>query len=312
MPESYTHLRIARRALQLAGLEAADPAAFLWGSNGPDTLFCYRVWRSKKNRGEDLPTLGSRLHRENTGLFLRSLIRNANTPSQKSYVLGYLTHYAADCTLHPYIFALTKEGEPFAKPGGHGYLEIGIDSLLHEQDTGDAAVPFAENTPLFTGEALAGASALLQSAAADSLGVTVSREALADSFWHTRLLRHLFVSRHGGLYGLCWLTEPLFGGRGFVTGHITPAALEHPLPDDWTHPVTGQKNTGGLQALLQKAEERASTYLLAADACWKGQLGLDRVCELLGSRCYDTGLADSRSDPALDNSKSTQDNGTCV
>lgn len=299
MPESYTHIRIARHALRLAGLEAADNAAFVWGANGPDTLFCYRAWRSKKERGEDLPTIGSRLHRENTGAFLLSLVQNAKTPSQKSYVLGYLTHYAADCVLHPYIFALTQEGQPFAKPGGHGYLEIGIDSLLHERDTGDAALPLAENTPLFTGEALAGASALLQKAIGDSLGLTVSREALADSFWHTRLLRHLFVSRHRVLYGVCWLVEPLFGKRGLITGHITPAKLAHPLPDGWAHPVTNEAHTGGLDALLQQAEERASAYLLAAQSCWAGRLTSEELGQILGSACYDTGLADQCSDPGL-------------
>ena len=107
MPEGYTHIRTARAAAKLAGLSiVSDEAAFGCGANGPDMLFCYRVWRRAENRGENLPLIGERLHNENTGAFLQSLIENAQTPSQRSYVLGFLAHYATDCTVHPYVVYL--------------------------------------------------------------------------------------------------------------------------------------------------------------------------------------------------------------
>lgn len=100
----------------------SDEAAFGCGANGPDMLFCYRVWRRAENRGENLPLIGERLHNENTGAFLRSLIENAQTPSQRSYVLGFLAHYATDCTVHPYVVYLCGEGQPYARPAGTAIL----------------------------------------------------------------------------------------------------------------------------------------------------------------------------------------------
>lgn len=304
MPEGYTHVRTARRAAALAQLEIEHPAAFACGANGPDIFFCYRAWRSGEKRGENLPELGERMHHENTGAFLRALVQNAATPAQRSYALGFLSHYAADCTVHPYVVCVTGEGGPYGRPGGHGYFEIAVDSFLHEQDTGKAAVPVDDTTPRLAGAALAEVGALLQKSLRAAYGLTVSREALADTFWHTRALRRLFVSRFRVKYALFWLVEPAFGGRGAVTGHITPARLagtgKHPkgsLPCPWAHPFTGEEQTDDLAALLEKAEKRSAAYLLAARGLWEGRLSMDKLSELLGSASYLSGLADERSCP---------------
>ena len=306
MPEGYTHARTANRAAALAQLEIAHPAAFACGANGPDIFFCYRAWKSGEKRGENLPELGSRMHDENTGAFLRALVKYAATPAQRSYALGFLSHYAADCTVHPYVVCVTGEGGPYAGPGGHGYFEIAVDSFLHEQDTGKAAVPVDDTTPRLAGAALAEVGALLQKSLREAFGVTVSREALADTFWHTRALRRMFISRFRIKYALFWLVEPAFGGRGAVTGHITPARLvgtgKHPkgsLPCPWTHPFTGEEQTDDLNALLEQAEKRSAAYLLAAKGYWDGRLSMEKLSTLLGSASYLSGLADERSCPGL-------------
>ena len=304
MPEGYTHVRTARRAAALAQMEIGHPAAFACGANGPDIFFCYRAWKSGEKRGEDLPALGARMHDENTGAFLRALVKYAATPAQRSYALGFLSHYAADCTVHPYVVCVTKEGGPYCRPGGHGYFEIALDSFLHEQDTGRPAVPVDDTTPRLAGAALAEVGALLQKSLREAFGVTVSREALADTFWHTRALRRMFVSRFRVKYALFWLVEPAFGGRGAVTGHITPARLvgtgKRPrgsLPCPWTHPFTGEEMEDDLNALLDKAEKRSAAYLLAARGYWDGRLSMEKLSTLLGSASYLSGLADERSCP---------------
>ena len=305
MPEGYTHIRTARAAAKLAGLSiVSDEAAFGCGANGPDMLFCYRVWRRAENRGENLPLIGERLHNENTGAFLQSLIENAQTPSQRSYVLGFLAHYATDCTVHPYVVYLCGEGQPYARPGGHGYFEIALDSFLHEQDTGNRAVPVKANTPKLAGAALAGAGALLQQGIREALGVEVSREALADAFWHTRRMRRMFVSRLKIKYAFFWLVEPLFGGRGFSTAHMTPARLygtearpDGELPDRWQHPFTGEWMEDGIDELLEKATRRSAAYMMAAQGYWAGKLSLAKVMGLLGSASYLSGIPDEESAP---------------
>ena len=172
MPEGYTHIRTARAAARLANIEPADGAAFDCGANGPDMLFCYRVWRKSARRGEDLPKIGDRLHGENTGAFLQALLENAKTPAQQSYAMGFLCHYAADCALHPYVVMITKPGAVYGMPGGHGYFEIALDSFLHQKDTGKSAVSVNDNTPSLSEEALEGAAELLQAGIRAALGLT--------------------------------------------------------------------------------------------------------------------------------------------
>lgn len=296
MPEAYTHLRTARAAAKMARLTPADPDAFAAGANGPDMLFCYRVWRKGANRGVNLPALGGRMHEESTGAFLHSLIEQAKSPLERSYVLGFLCHYATDCTLHPYVAMVTQKGQVYGRRGGHGYFEIALDSTLHQRDTGDAAVPAAEGCPRILGARLATIGALLQQGIRDAYGIEVSREALADAFHHLWYFRRLFVSRWRVKYAFFWLIEPLFGGRGFVTGHISPARLrgtskkdKKKLPDTWQDPFTGEAHTDGLADLLEQAQRRSAAYMMAAEGYWQGRVRTDQLYDLLGDRSYTTG-----------------------
>ena len=128
MPEGYTHVRTAQHAAELAGYTPASPQAFATGANGPDILFVYQLWKPKARRTPDLPTLGNIMHRDKTGAFVLDLVQNAATPAQKDYALGFLTHYAADSTVHPYVYACMAQGAPYHCHGGHGYFEIALDS----------------------------------------------------------------------------------------------------------------------------------------------------------------------------------------
>lgn len=43
------------------------------------------------------------LHYRRSGRFTQTLFKNAQTPAQRAYALGYMTHYAADVVAHPFI-----------------------------------------------------------------------------------------------------------------------------------------------------------------------------------------------------------------
>ena len=155
MPEGYTHVRTARRAAAALHYKIQCPEAFAAGANGPDSFFCFEVWKRPARRRWDLPSLGNRMHEEKTGAFLYSLCRHVHTPPQIEYALDFLSHYAADTVVHPFVCAMCEPGMPYAGKGGHGYLEIALDSTLHQEDTGDACVPPQDTSPLPSGEQLA-------------------------------------------------------------------------------------------------------------------------------------------------------------
>ena len=298
MPEGYTHIRTAERAANMGNISIEDKNIFGCGANGPDILFSYKVWMKSEKRGENLPLTGSRLHDENTGAFLKSIVSNAKTKSQKEYVLGFLSHYAADCTIHPFIVMLTEEGMPYNRIGGHGYSEIAIDSYLHKRDTGSGIVGVNSNTPKVKGEALEGAAEILQKGIHDALGEDFSKEALMATFRHTRNLRRFFISPFKILYCIYYLIEPLFGKRGFITGHVSPVRLKK-LPEKWKNPFTGEETTDDLGELLKKAEKLSLKYMQGALSYWEGKTSIDELTALLGSNSYLKGIPDEMSDPKL-------------
>lgn len=299
MPEGYTHLRIAAKAAAAMRHKLKWPAAFAAGANGPDIFFCYEAWRPAKKRRYDLPALGQRLHEDDTGAFLLALVRGTHTGPQAEYTLGFLSHYAADTVLHPYIAAVSAPGMPYAGPGGHGYFEIALDSALHKEDTGDAVVPAAEACPTPAGEALAEVTALLRGALQRTYGLDIPAEYIADSFFYSTRLRGLFTSRFGVRRALFWLIEPLFGGRGRITVHVSPRRLKDGLPDTWTDPATGEEKTGDVFELMARAQERSRQYMAAAVEVWSGRQPIETLAALLGSVSYTTGTATARSGPGF-------------
>ncbi len=296
MPEGYTHVRTARRAAEALHIELACPAAFAAGANGPDALFCYQILKSPRKRLYDLPGLGARMHEEKTGAFLRCLTAGLTTRAQLEYALGFLSHYAADAVVHPYVAALCEPGMPYAGPGGHGCLEIALDSTLHAADTGVAAVPAADTSPLMKGPELAEVATLLHGALRGAYGEEVPVEYLADAFYELYRVRRHFVARTPFKRGALAMLELFVGGRGFITAHLSPRQLKKDLPDRWINPFTGETCQGNAFALLQEAQKRSEMYMTALLGWQMGRLPREKLVELLGSASYTQGIetADSR------------------
>lgn len=289
MPEGYTHIRTARRAAHAIHYKPQCPDAFAAGANGPDIFFCYQAWKKAAARTYDLPELGRRMHEEDTGAFLLSLIRHTRTQAQIEYTLGFLCHYAADTVLHPYVVFVSGPGQPYARRGGHGYFEIALDSTLHAEDTGRKEVFANDASPMPVGTALADIAVLLHTCIREVYGLDVSVEALADAFYCTNRLRGIFVSRFGVRRAFYWLVESFFGGRGFLTGHVSPAKLKLNLPEDWSDPATGAAHHGTVFDLLQDAQHRCELFMTAALGSWLGRLEPGVLERTLGSMSYTTG-----------------------
>lgn len=295
MPEGYTHVRTAQKAAHAIHYKLQCPAAFAAGANGPDSFFCYEVWKNGQNRTYNLPLLGNRMHEDKTGAFLLALLHHTHTQAQIEYTLGFLCHYAADTVMHPYVVFVSSPGQPYGMKGGHGYFEIALDSTLHAEDTGVSEVPADDSSPVPVGQDLAEIAALLHQCILEVYGQDISVEALADSFYYTYRLRRLFTSRHGVRRAFYWVLELFFGGRGFITGHVSPAHLKLNLPEDWTDPATGEERHGGAFALLKDAQHRCELFMTAALGHWMGKLDEKILEKTLGSMSYITGTETEQS-----------------
>lgn len=121
MPAHYTHYYIAREALQglpqkvLKELQPHLPVYF-FGAQGADFCFFYQAARLRKKN------LGSYLHRTG-GYTAFEVLKTLSVydPVLRAYTLGYVTHYAADVTFHPFVYSVTKN------PLEHSRLENALD-----------------------------------------------------------------------------------------------------------------------------------------------------------------------------------------
>lgn len=118
MPSSITHQLIAEETAKRLPRELKEtvdraPDEYYLGCQGPDMFFFYRIGSKKEYN------LGKFLHRyrvfETFEHFLRAVQQdgtNARVPrfgseertQALSYILGYITHYAADSTFHPFVY----------------------------------------------------------------------------------------------------------------------------------------------------------------------------------------------------------------
>ncbi|MBQ8885321.1 MAG: zinc dependent phospholipase C family protein [Clostridia bacterium] len=103
MPAAYTHYLIAsevfHRLPERIKCSVLSPRLYVFGAQGADFCFLYRALNpAELNFGRFLHGNGGLPFFNVLALFA------AQDPVLFSYALGYITHYAADCVFHPYVY----------------------------------------------------------------------------------------------------------------------------------------------------------------------------------------------------------------
>lgn len=131
MPNIWTHLLFGQEVLKDTGLgrwlENRDTRnLFHLGCQGPDPLFYHRFQPWKKDKR--MSRLGSAMHEEHCGAFLRTLFRHLRGAGDEEpaviFAAGFLLHHLLDRNAHPYIFV--KSG---FKKWNHQRFEIILDTI---------------------------------------------------------------------------------------------------------------------------------------------------------------------------------------
>ena len=141
MPDIVTHTYFSTRVLnRLEGNcknHIANKDLFAFAAGGPDPFFFYRFLKKKENK--EVRAIGNRMHKEHTGAFFLRMIEELKTEANKdelfSYFAGFITHYALDSFIHPYVFHKTgvyEEENPkdLTYRGLHTKLERAIDCYI--------------------------------------------------------------------------------------------------------------------------------------------------------------------------------------
>lgn len=118
---------------------------YFFGAQGADFCFLY------PHLGGFSQNLGSLLHRRGSlGAFAVCRAFAAKDADAYAYSLGYITHYAADVTFHPYVYATAGQS-----PLRHTRVESALDAFFKRNAASDYAEYFrkkltvAEKNELF-------------------------------------------------------------------------------------------------------------------------------------------------------------------
>ena len=298
MPASYVHQCVASSICDALSLFDSPQlrAAVLAGSEGPDPLFFSVI----PTPGAPLvPKMGSMLHTRKTDEFLLALA-DACSKSEltRAYCCGFFTHYAADTTFHPFIYAhsLTEDGSYSSV--AHCTLEHQIETLHYRRQGHTRGLPqqMAGFAKLRSGDKDEIARAL--SAAMDKvfpgehLGVFRVRRSFDDA---VNLCRILHSERGIKFRALGSLLRP-FSLDAPLHSHMMPAEppdadilneAHRPWSSIWT---PDQIRTDGFDELFAAACQRGSQLVSAAYGYMHGDVSFATLRALHGGLSYDSGL----------------------
>lgn len=125
MPTSFTHYHVAKHAFlsissPLRRAVELFPDAYYFGAQGADFCFFLPV----KKYGQ--LNFGRFLHRGGGYGFFKTLAEfSQKNPLIFAYSLGFITHYAADVALHPYVYSLSGSSKLL-----HARVEGSFDKFL--------------------------------------------------------------------------------------------------------------------------------------------------------------------------------------
>lgn len=296
MPSGYLHEVCARRACALASVTPVRMDVMITGAQGPDPLFVLGMFPLKLSAKPS--PLGNLLHSYRTGAFLRALCRRAKDGSDldRAYALGFLTHYALDSTVHPYVYAHSNKPDGSYSSSLHMRLEKHWDALYYQRD-GHAGTPvimpgvpdvkadWPEIARLWQG-------AIDEVFPEQGVSVEMIEKALHDAAYADRLTH----SPRGGKYALVWALERVIGKPGLGTSQMAPRFpsrkdITNAAHAPWRSPFEPEwERTEGLEELFEAGVRRAGELVGAAGRFFSGEIDETALAEIIGNVGYDSGL----------------------
>lgn len=229
MPAGLTHYYFAKNVLERLPSAETDTCAYYWGAQGPDFLFCHRYMRFLGlGKKEGLHKYGSLLHKTKPSVTLSSMrdfLGKHPDPVYRSYVWGFLCHYALDSTAHPYVNALAEElaaERPTEKPSTmHGEIESALDAIVLRAETGQMPPAFPLKRLFPQNEGVQRRIArLYRQVLADVYGEEVPEGELLQATKDARFVFRAVTDRTGLKHKVFNLVEA--GRPHVITSHIVP------------------------------------------------------------------------------------------
>ena len=246
MPASYTHHRIAAEALST--LPAAvntvisnHLSLYFFGAQGADFCFFYRFLNPKSKN------LGSYLHRQGGyAAFCTLKTFSARDLGLFAYSLGFITHYAADVTFHPYVYAQSGKS-----PLKHARIEGALDIHFKRKNLSPQYASLFHQKLTKTEE----------------LDLFVVYSAIALKCGFPALQKTAFLRAISLFNAYPPITSAIFPSENSPAFQTAINAENQP----WKAPATGAVYRDNADVLFQKAVDFSKTLFAEFLRCVKGQ-----------------------------------------
>lgn len=295
MPGGYVHKVCAERACAAAGITPVKMNVMRLGSQGPDPLFLMGMFPLRPSSRPS--KLAKSMHTRRTGRFLCALAREAKAggAAERAYAMGYFTHYAVDCAVHPYVYTQSYDKKGKYSSPMHMSLERNWDTLAWRSE-GRKGTPFSMPC-LEEARADWPAVAALVARVANEVypELDVTEDALMRAYSDTCLANRLTYSPHGLKYALYWLVERIAFIPGLVTAQCCPARtrrgdLLNREGRPWRAAAAPDvERSETVEELCAAGVRRGAELLTALQAYFDGETDDEALAAAVGDLAMDTG-----------------------
>lgn len=296
MPSGYLHQVCAEQVLEKSGATHVNVCTLVLGAQGPDPLFMMGMFPLSPSK-RPLP-YGHMLHTYRTGKFLCTLVQGAKAAgtAERSYAMGFLTHYALDSTVHPYVYAVSLNRRGKYSSLIHMNLEKHWDTLYYQR-CGRRGISYvmpgiSESRPQWEPIAALLSDTFTSVFPERPLTHQMVMGALADSERANRLA----YSPRGIKYAAIWLAERVIGQPRLGTAQMAPHKpsgkdIVNAARKPWQNPANPEaERDDGLTELFDLAIGRGVELVRAACAYFDGRVEIDDFAQVAGNVGYGTGM----------------------
>lgn len=269
------------------------PKEFIIGSNGPDFLFFYQFFDSKKKYIRDI---GNKLHSSYINEFYTKavdIIKQCKEIELKeamtSYLAGHLCHWALDSRVHPYVFYRTG-WKSLINESMHHRFEYMIDALLLKRMTNKTIKEFkyyllTEQSEISSKVVSNIYVPICNELLGSELDDKIIRQALDD--WHD--INRLTYDPYLIKTPLVKLYEKIKKSPYLYSGNMIPVKIDETYDilnlekKTWTYPIDDTRTSN--ESFLEMFDRAIDLAL----ECIENMMDSDQLCRYLNHESYDTG-----------------------
>ena len=275
------------------------------GTQGPDIFIFHRIW-PPFTIYKSLMGVSSTLHHGKTDklfeAFAEYLKKSENEEVAKSYIYGFILHYALDRNCHPYVYAfqdqITSENKKIHPLAAHNQVEHAIDTYLLYHRDGIYPPSLFNPDETFTKELSEEEEIanVLNYAILNAHGKDVDKNEIIRAINDTASIQKTLSNKNGNALKLAHILETPFGpidGYFKLSASIKPNDLD--IADkyanvrykEWASPYDKIPRHDSFEELFEKAKPDALNLIDGFNKICKGE---KTGYEVTGNISFTTGM----------------------